>query len=88
MSRDDAAMGVHGLEKVLGNEPTPEFAAQVAEEWQALLNRLNDDELRKIAVWKMEGFSSNEIAERLGKALATIERRLKLIRTVWTESNE
>ena len=87
MSREDVAAGVHGLEKMLGNEPTPEFAAQVAEEWHDLLNRLNDDELRKIAIWKMEGFTSNEIAQRLGKALATIERRLKLIRTVWTESN-
>ena len=87
MSREDIAAGVHGLERVLGNEPTPEFAAQVAEEWHDLLNRLNDDELRKIAIWKMEGLTSNEIAQRLGKALATIERRLKLIRTVWTESN-
>ena len=87
MSREDVAAGVHGLERVLGNEPTPEFAAQVAEEWHELLNRLNDDELRKIAIWKMEGLTSNEIAQRLGKALATIERRLKLIRTIWTESN-
>ncbi len=87
MSREDVATGVHGLERVLDNEPTPEFAAQVAEEWHDLLNRLNDDELRKIAIWKMEGLTSNEIAQRLGKALATIERRLKLIRTVWAESN-
>ncbi len=88
MSRDDVAAGVHGLEKVLGNEPTPEFAAQVAEEWHDLLNRLNDEELKTIAIWKMEGLTSKEIALRLGKALATVERRLKLIRTVWTESNQ
>jgi DNA-directed RNA polymerase specialized sigma24 family protein len=87
MSGEDAMAGAHVLESVLGNEPTPEFAAQIAEEWQGLLNRLSDDELRKIAIWKMEGCTSIEIAERLGKSLATIERRLKLIRMAWTEPN-
>ncbi len=87
MSREDISAGVHGLESLLGKEPTPEFAAQVAEEWQALLNRLGDDELRKIAIWKMEGLTSSDIAQRLGKALATVERRLRLIRAVLTESN-
>ncbi len=87
MSAEEVSAGVHVLEKVLGNEPTPEFAAQVAEEWQGLLNSLGDDELRRIAIWKMEGCTSNEIAKRLGKSLATIERRLKLIRMAWTETS-
>jgi DNA-directed RNA polymerase specialized sigma24 family protein len=87
MSAEEVSAGVHVLEKVLGSEPTPEFAAQVAEEWQGLLNLLGDDELRRIAMWKMEGCTSNEIAQRLGKSLATIERRLKLIRMAWTETN-
>jgi DNA-directed RNA polymerase specialized sigma24 family protein len=87
MSAEEASAGVHVLERVLGSEPTPEFAAQVAEEWQGLLNRLGDDELRRIAIWKMEGCTSNEIAQRLGKSLATVERRLKLIRMAWSESD-
>ena len=57
----------------------------MTEEMHVLLRQLDDDELRRIAVWKMEGCTSVEIAQRLGKALATIERRLKLIRTIWSE---
>ena len=85
LTREEADAGVHGLEKLLDDEPTPEFAAQMTEEMHVLLRQLDDDELRRIAVWKMEGCTSVEIAQRLGKALATIERRLKLIRTIWSE---
>src|SRR5262245_32060056 len=42
------------LEQVVGEEPTPEFAAQVAEEYQRLLDSLSDDALRRVAVLKME----------------------------------
>src|SRR5262249_52379172 len=50
------------LEQVVGDEPTPAFAAQVAEECRRLLDRLGDDGLRRVAVWKMEGFTNDEIA--------------------------
>jgi DNA-directed RNA polymerase specialized sigma24 family protein len=67
----------------VGNEPTPEFAAQVAEECQRLLDMLPDDELCSIAVWKMEGHTNEEIAGLLGCAVPTVERRLRLIRKCW-----
>jgi DNA-directed RNA polymerase specialized sigma24 family protein len=81
--RDPAAPSGGGIEEVVGTVPTPEFAAQVAEECRRLLDKLGDDELREIAVWKMEGYSNEQIAERLGRALATVERRLRVIRKVW-----
>jgi len=68
---------------VLGREPTPALAAQVAEECQRLLEALGDDELRTIAVAKMEGYTSAEIARRLGRGESTIERKLALIRKSW-----
>ena len=71
------------LEQVIGREPTPEFALQVAEECQRLLDKLGDAQLRSIALWKMEGHTNDEIAEKLGKALVTVERRLRLIRKFW-----
>jgi DNA-directed RNA polymerase specialized sigma24 family protein len=76
-----------GLDQFAGREPTPEFAAEVAEEYCLLLTRLDDAELRAIAVWKMEGDTAPEIALRLGCALSTVERRLRLIRQIW-ESEE
>ena len=75
-----------GIEAVVGNEPTPEFAAQVAEEYQRLISQLGDEQQRAIAVWKMEGHTNEEIAARLGIALATVERRLRLIRKTWEGS--
>jgi len=69
-----------GIDAVVGHEPTPEFAAQVAEECDRLLDKLGDDEQRSIAVWKMEGHTNEEIAKRLDCALATVERRLRIIR--------
>jgi DNA-directed RNA polymerase specialized sigma24 family protein len=72
-----------GIERVVGAEPTPEFAAQIAEECRRLLDRLGDDELRSVAVWKMEGDTNQEIAVRLGCAPATGERRLRLVRKLW-----
>jgi DNA-directed RNA polymerase specialized sigma24 family protein len=71
------------LAEVVGTEPTPEFAAMVAEEYRRLLEALGDEELRRIAAWKLEGYSDVDIAARLGCALRTVARRLKLIRTLW-----
>jgi DNA-directed RNA polymerase specialized sigma24 family protein len=71
------------FEYLISREPTPEFAAQMAEEYQQLLTRLGDASLRSIAVWKMEGYSNEEIAARLSCVPRTIERKLSLIRTLW-----
>ena len=72
-------------EQLLGREPTPEFAAQVAEECQRLLGRLGDAELRSVALWKMEGYTNEEIAQKLGRSDRTVERKLRLIRQAWEE---
>ena len=71
------------LEQVVGQEPTPEFAAEVAEECRRLLDSLGDPTLRAVALWKMEGYTSEEIAARLDCAPRTVERKLRLIRDTW-----
>ena len=81
---DALAEGVE-LDEVLGREPTPEFAAQVAEEYERLLARLGSDELTAIAVWKMEGYRNEEIAAKLDYVPRTVERKLRLIRQLWAE---
>ena len=76
-----------GLDRVTGGEPTPAFAAEVAEECERLLALLDDAGLRAVAVWKMEGDTNNQIADRLGCAPSTVERRVALIRRLWTEES-
>ena len=36
-----------------------------------------------MAVWKREGYTNEEIAAKLGRSLATAERKLRLIRAAW-----
>jgi DNA-directed RNA polymerase specialized sigma24 family protein len=75
--------GAPDLEQVIGREPTPEFAAQVAEECQRLLGNLNDPTLQSVALWKMEGYTTPEIAAKLGCVPRTVERKLQAIRRLW-----
>jgi DNA-directed RNA polymerase specialized sigma24 family protein len=72
------------IELVLGTEPTPEFAAVMADECRRLLDRLGDETLRSVAVWKMEGQTNAAIAARLGCGATTVERKLQRIRDLWT----
>lgn len=76
------------LEQLVGREPTPEFAAQIAEQIEHLLGRLNDPTLVRVAVWKMEGYTQGEIAGLLNVAERTIERKVRLIRAVWEAEAE
>lgn len=71
------------LDQVIGAEPTPEFALMVAEEYGRLLDRLDGPELRQVAIDRMEGYTRDEIAARLGCARRTVARRLDLIRKAW-----
>jgi DNA-directed RNA polymerase specialized sigma24 family protein len=73
------------LEAALGPEPTPELAAQMAEEYQRLLDCLSDESLRDVARWKMEGWTNREISARLGCVDQTVERKLRSIRRLWSE---
>jgi DNA-directed RNA polymerase specialized sigma24 family protein len=80
-----ASTGDSPLAQVPGAEPTPEFAALVAEEYEWLLDCLGDARLRSVAVWKMEGYTIAEIAARLGCVPRTVDRHLQLIRDIWEE---
>jgi DNA-directed RNA polymerase specialized sigma24 family protein len=61
----------------------PAFAAQVAEEYRALLARLGNGELEAVALWRMEGYTVEEIAGRLGCVPRSVKRKLRVIRGLW-----
>jgi DNA-directed RNA polymerase specialized sigma24 family protein len=85
MAQGDPSWAEDGLAEVIGETPTPEFAAMMAEECSRLLGQLDDD-LRAVAVAKMEDYSNQEIAVKLDCSVATIERRLRLIRSLWRQT--
>jgi RNA polymerase sigma factor (sigma-70 family) len=68
---------------LLTREPTPEEAAEVADECRRLLDALQETELRQIALWKVEGYTNEEIATRLDCVPRTIERKVSRIRMLW-----
>jgi DNA-directed RNA polymerase specialized sigma24 family protein len=72
--------GPGGFDDLESDEPTPEEAAILAEEVENLLGRLREPALRQVAVWKLEGYTNVEIAQRQGCSLPTVERRLAIIR--------
>jgi DNA-directed RNA polymerase specialized sigma24 family protein len=74
------------LRTLIGQQPDPGFAAEVADEFERLLARLPDDELRQIALRKLEGYRNDEIAGQFDLAPATVERRLRLIRKHWASA--
>lgn len=78
-----------GLANVIGDEPTPEFAASMAERCNELLQQLavHNEQLPAIAQDKLAGFSNEEIAERQNCGVRTVERRLALIRDIWKEQS-
>ena len=77
-----------GIDQVLGTTPTPEFAALAEEHCQRLLEVLGDDMLRQIAKLRLEGYTVDEISDRLGRAPGTIHRKLARIREIWQEHAE
>lgn len=79
---EESALGEEGFEPFAGREPPPEFGAAVAD----LLECLPTDELRRLAVAKMEGHTNAEIARDLGRSLSTVERKLQVIRALWRDA--
>jgi DNA-directed RNA polymerase specialized sigma24 family protein len=77
--------GGAGWDEILAAGPTPAFACQVAEECERLLARLADPRLRRVAEWKMEGYTNADVARELGCVESTVERKLQLIRRIWGE---
>jgi DNA-directed RNA polymerase specialized sigma24 family protein len=78
-AENDPTASEPDLEEIVGREPTPEFALQVAEECQRLL--------RTVALWKLEGYTVEEIAAKLGCVPRTVERKLRAIRKLWEKES-
>lgn len=63
-----------------GSEPSPEDASVLAETLRTFLQDLPDAEFRSIAADWLTGFTQQEIADRVGVGLATVERRLRILK--------
>ena len=71
---------------LIEDELGPDFLAAMNEECDRLMSLLTDDELRQIARRRLEGYTNAEIATELKVIERTVERRLQLIRSLWSEA--
>ena len=65
-------------------QPSPALAALVNDQLRQLIGLLDDPQLRTVALSKLEGYSNSEIADKLGRSVSTVERKLQLIRRIWS----
>lgn len=72
-----------GLGWIVGRESDPEIDAILREEYNARLDSLGDDELRRIALLKVQGYTSKEIGAAIDKCERTVATKLELIRKTW-----
>ena len=80
---DSSSDSIAAVNQIVSREPSPEFAFEVAEQYQEMMLSLEDEELVQLATWEMEGFSNDEIAKKVGRATRTVERKPQLIRKIW-----
>jgi DNA-directed RNA polymerase specialized sigma24 family protein len=73
-----------GLAGLVDDELTPDFVVAINEQCHLLMNSLPNDQFRRIARLKLEGYTNAEIAADLGVVERTVERKLELIREIWT----
>ncbi len=79
-----------GAGQVRGDSAVSEdVPAPLAEEFlfqdtlEGLLGELANEDVRAVALDKLEGWTNDEIAARQGCSRATVERRLRLVRETW-----
>ena len=66
-------------QQVIGREPTPDQAAVLAETVERVLEGLDEDE-RPIVELSLQGYSTQEISDQLGRAERTVRRLRERVR--------
>ena len=72
--------GARALDQLVGEEPSPEFASMVVDEYRRLRDSLELDSLRHVLDLRLEGLSREQIAAKIGCAESTVSRKISLIR--------
>ncbi len=73
----------YSLSTLVASTPTPDFLVALEEQYERLLGMLRNDELREIAVLRIEGYTLAEIAGKRSIGQRAVERKLQLIRAKW-----
>ncbi len=83
--RKSADKASPGLQQFSDGIPTPLMMLIIEEEGQRLLKSLEDEKLEQICLWKLEGYTNDEIAAKMSLTTRSIERKLQRIREKWSQ---
>jgi DNA-directed RNA polymerase specialized sigma24 family protein len=72
------------LSSVPGDTLAPDVKIMIAERCTEMLEALEDEQLQAIALLKTSGCTHQEVADRLGISLRSVERRIAEIRDCWS----
>jgi DNA-directed RNA polymerase specialized sigma24 family protein len=74
------------LEHLAGPGPGPAEVAEVNDEVERLLRLLPED-LRRVVLWRLEGYSNQEIGGMIGRTERSVEVKLQRVRRRWEGSS-
>lgn len=77
--------GSFTMDDLKSAEPTAESLAILQEDYEQLMSSLRNDEMRRIAAFRMDGYSTAEIAEQVKLSERSVRRKLSLIRDTWLD---
>lgn len=77
-----------GLARMADVDSLPESAEAMVRLLELRLGELNDPRLREIALLKLEGYTTDEIADRLQISRRSVERKAQIIRSIWEHGDE
>jgi len=80
----DSTYEYNHLNSVPGAEPTPEFAAMVADESRYRLSQL-PSKMVEVVKLRLQGFTLKEITEKTDVSFPTVQRYLSYVREVWSQ---
>ncbi|MEZ6197319.1 MAG: ECF-type sigma factor [Planctomycetota bacterium] len=74
-----------GIDRVVAGEIDAAYLDDLGATCGELLEGL-EPRFRELALLKLEGYSNEEIAERVGRSVRTVERHLMIIRESWRQA--
>ncbi len=83
MIQDNGDERQSGLDGLAGNTIPPDFDLMLLEEAEGRLNSLPDEDLRQVAVERMQGLRNREIADKMSISLRSVERKVSEIRDIF-----
>ena len=64
---------------------TPDFLVIMNQQCRQLFGALPDSSQQEVARLKLDGFTNQQIAAQMGITIRSVERKLNLIREIWTD---